>query len=282
MVPAAAATAGRVPLAGAVRLVPAHSGSLTVVGIGIAAGAHLTAETRSALERADEVLYVAADPIAASWLQTLNPRTRSLNPFYEPGLPREEIYSTIAEEIVKAAREGRRVCAAFYGHPGFLARPAHEAIARAREEGIAARMLPAVSALDCLFTDLGVDPADTGLQSYEATDFLLHARRPDTSAALVLWQLSVIGKTRWSPEPDYGGVRFLVEHLERWYPVEHEVIAYEASPFPGVPTPRIERVPLGELAEARLTPMSTLYVPPSTPPAVDPAAVDRLWPEGRE
>jgi uncharacterized protein YabN with tetrapyrrole methylase and pyrophosphatase domain len=228
------------------------------------------------------VLYVAADPIAASWLQTLNPRSRSLNPLYKRGVPRERIYSAIAEEIVRVARGGRHVCAAFYGHPGFLARPAHEAITRARDEGITARMLPAVSALDCLFADLGLDPADTGLQTYEATDFLIHARRPDTSAALVLWQLSVIGKTRWSPEPDYGGVRVLVEHLTRFYPVDHEVIAYEASPFPGVPTPRIERVPLGELPEARLTQMSTLYVPPSTPPAVDPAVVERLRPDGGE
>jgi uncharacterized protein YabN with tetrapyrrole methylase and pyrophosphatase domain len=279
-VPAPASTAGGGLPDGVGLAARTRPGSLTVVGIGIAAGVHLTAETRSALEEADEVLYVAADPISASWLQKLHPRSRSLNVHYEPGRPRERIYSAIAEEIVQAARDGRHVCAAFYGHPGFLARPAHEAIARARAEGIAARMLPAVSALDCLFADLGLDPADTGLQSYEATDFLVHGRRPDTSAALVLWQLSVIGKTRWSPEPDYGGLRLLVEHLLRWYPSEHEVTVYEASTFPGVASPRIERVPLGELAEEHITPMSTLYVPPSTPLAVDRAVVDRLWPEG--
>jgi hypothetical protein len=35
-------------------------------------------------------------------------------------------------------------------------------------------MLPAISAEDCLFADLGVDPADHGCPSYEATDFLVH------------------------------------------------------------------------------------------------------------
>jgi uncharacterized protein YabN with tetrapyrrole methylase and pyrophosphatase domain len=228
------------------------------------------------LEGADEVLYVAADPVAATWLQTLNPRSRSLHTLYEQGVNRDRIYSAIAEEILKPAREGRRVCAAFYGHPGFLARPAHEALARAREEGIDARMLPAVSALDCLFADLGLDPADTGLQTYDATDFLLRGRAPDTSAALVLWQLSVIGRTQWSRTPDYAGIRVLVEQLRRWYPSEHSVTVYEASPYPAVAAPRIDEVPLGTLAEEHITPMSTLYVPPASARAVDAELAERL------
>jgi len=34
-------------------------------------------------------------------------------------------------------------------------------------------MLPAISSEDCLYADLGVDPATTGNASYDATDFLL-------------------------------------------------------------------------------------------------------------
>jgi hypothetical protein len=34
-------------------------------------------------------------------------------------------------------------------------------------------MLPAVSAEDCLFADLGVDPGAAGCQSHEAADFLI-------------------------------------------------------------------------------------------------------------
>jgi hypothetical protein len=57
--------------------------------------------------------------------------------------------------------------------------------------GVSARMLPGVSAEDNLIADLGVDPA--GLQSYEATGFLVYKYRFDTSAGLVLWQVGVLG-----------------------------------------------------------------------------------------
>src|SRR2546429_6584747 len=52
---------------------------------------------------------------------------------------------------------------------------------QAREEGFEAEMLPAVSAEDCLFADLGVDPGDEGCQSFEATSFLLFRSEEHTS-----------------------------------------------------------------------------------------------------
>jgi hypothetical protein len=35
---------------------------------------------------------------------------------------------------------------------------------------------------------------ESGCQSYEATDFLVHRRKTDKSSALVLWQAGVVGK----------------------------------------------------------------------------------------
>jgi hypothetical protein len=54
------------------------------------------------------------------------------------------------------------LCVALYGHPGVFACVGHEAIERARAEGIDAQMLPGISAEDCLFAELGVDPAVGG------------------------------------------------------------------------------------------------------------------------
>ena len=69
------------------------------------------------------------------------------------------MYARIVGDILDAVRGGASVCAAFYGHPGIFVTPSHDAVRRARAEGYPARMLPAVSAVDCLFADLGVDPA---------------------------------------------------------------------------------------------------------------------------
>jgi uncharacterized protein YabN with tetrapyrrole methylase and pyrophosphatase domain len=251
------------------------AGALTIVGTGIAAGWHLTSESREALEGADLVLFLVAEPVAASWLSTLNPRSRSLARHYRPGATREEIYGSIVDEILEEVRAGGNVCVAFYGHPAVFVRPSHDALRRAVEEGFEARMLPALSALDCLFVDLGIDPADTGLQSYEATEFLVHERRPDPSAALVLWQISVIGQEGASPDADRRGLSVLAEYLAGWYPSDHEVVLYEASPYP-IASAAIQRLPLVELAQAQPSAMATLYVPPALTPRASAAMRERL------
>lgn len=251
------------------------SGSLTVVGTGIDLGGHLTPQARAAYAQADEALYLVGDPATMSWLERLNPRSRSLHILYEGGKARRETYEAMVEEILAPVRAGRRVCAAFYGHPGVFVYPGNEAIRRARREGFDARMLPGVSAIDCLFADLGLDPARSGCQIYHATDFIANRCRPDTSAMLILLQISVIGQLGYVEQPDWSRLPVLVDYLCELYPPDHEVIGYEAPPFP-ILEPVIARVPLSRLANAELTPAMTLVVPPATEPTADPTMLDRL------
>jgi hypothetical protein len=213
--------------------------------------------------RADDVLYVLADPAAATWLAALNPRARSLAALYRPGVPRGQVYEAMVEEILGAVRGGKRVCAVFYGHPGVYVQPSHEAVRRARAEGLAARMLPAVSAEDCLFAELGVDPGEHGWQSFEATDFV-RRRRPDPTAGLVLWQVDAIGRFDSARGPNPEGLRALAETLARTYPPEHEVVFYRASVYPTVPG-EATRLPLSGLASLSEAPAGTLYVAPVRP-----------------
>ena len=99
------------------------------------------------------MLHLVPDPVTRSWIERCNPRSRSLHGLYAPGKRRSDTYAEMVSELLEPVRAGREVCAAFYGHPGVFARPGHEAIRLARDEGFPARMLPAVSALDCLVAD---------------------------------------------------------------------------------------------------------------------------------
>ena len=85
-----------------------------------------------ALKAADEVHYVVTEAVGAAVLERLNPNTHSLQDLYRDGRPRREIYAEMARRIVEPAMQGKRVCAAFYGHSGVLCRPAHEALRMAR------------------------------------------------------------------------------------------------------------------------------------------------------
>jgi uncharacterized protein YabN with tetrapyrrole methylase and pyrophosphatase domain len=251
------------------------TGSLTVVGTGIQLATQMTPEARVVIKNADVVLSLVAEPVMEAAIKRLNPETRSLQEHYVVGESRAEAYEAMIVEILTHVRRGLAVCAAFYGHPGVFVAPSHEAVRRAREEGFRARMLPGISAEDCLFADLGVDPARFGCQSYEATDFLVHRRRVETTAALVLWQLGTVGNAAAAEEATPSGLGVLVDTLLALYPSGHEVVVYEASPYPGF-DPKMRRVPLSQLSPEHATAMSTLYVPPAETAEPDLTMLDRL------
>ena len=241
-------------------------GSLTVVGTGIRTVGQLTVEAITWIKLADVVLYLVADPVAEEAIRRLNPRgAMSLRGYYGEGVHRGQSYEAMVQHMLSCVRAGLRTCVAFYGHPGVFAYPSHEAIRRARQEGYPARMLPAISAEDCLFADLGVDPAVNGCQSFEATDFLLHVRTIDTSSQLILWQVGVVGDwTYKNAGYDLAAFPLLVGRLVELYGPAHEGFIYEAAILPGL-APTVTRIALGSMTAQYVNAGSTLYVPPVRP-----------------
>ena len=237
-------------------------GSLVVVGTGIRSPFHTTTEAIRHIERADRVLYLLAQDSPSRWIHERNPSALSLAPLYEEHEQRKDVYAAIVDEVLAPVRAGLDVCLALYGHPGVFVTPSHDVLARARAEGFMATMLPGISAEDCLFVDLGVDPADSGCQSYEATDLLIRERSVDPAVPLVVWQISVIGRFGTTGPINRHGLAVLADRLIESHGPDHEAVLYEASPFPVGPS-LIEHVRLRDLAEAGVTPLSTLYVPPA-------------------
>jgi len=62
--------------------------------------------------------------------------------------------------------------------------------AQARAEGFGTHMEPGISAEACLYADLDLDPGEHGVQSFEATQFLIQRRMIDPAGLLLLWQIS--------------------------------------------------------------------------------------------
>lgn len=241
------------------------AGTLVCVGVGMTLGAHLAPRARSHIEQADVVFSAMSDPLVELWVQSMNTDVRSLQPFYGEGKPRRDTYREMVEAMMGEVRKGRRVCGAFYGHPGVFAQVPHKAVAQARKEGFEAFMEAAVSAEDCLYADLGIDPGAFGCQHFEASQFMFYQRRVDPSAYLVLWQIGVAGDLTTGRLSTGAGIKqLLVDLLVADYPADHEVIAYEAATLP-IALPRIERLPLSDLPTATLSSATTLVVPPAVP-----------------
>lgn len=255
-----------------------EKGSLVCVGVGMMLGAHLTPRARACIEQADVVFAAVSDALVELWLQEMHPDVRSLQPLYAEGRPRIQTYRAMSEAMLIELRAGRSVCGAFYGHPGVFALAPHLAMKQARAEGFHAHMEPGISAEDCLYADLEIDPGDHGCQHYEASQFMFYRRRIDTSACLVLWQVGIAGDRSMSRFSTGAGHRALLLDalLEQGYPPDHGVIVYEAATSPLAPVPRIEKCRLQDLADVDLRLQTTLVLPPASAKELDGGMQARL------
>jgi Tetrapyrrole (Corrin/Porphyrin) Methylases len=242
---------------------PPGRGSLIVVGTGITGVGQTTLEAVACMQQAERLFYSVVEPTTELWIRGLNPQAISLSDLYGERKPRAETYAEMTGRLVTAVHDGFQVCAAFYGHPGMLVTASHQAIRLLRRQGYPARMLPGVSADGCLIADLGFNPGDCGMQSYEATEFLLSRRRFDPTGGLVLWQVGVLGESaaRQNITCRPERLQTLTDTLQRYYPPAHRVVLYYAPTFPANP-PIVKRVQLAKLPRARVYPMAMLYVPP--------------------
>ncbi|MEO8803780.1 MAG: SAM-dependent methyltransferase [Rudaea sp.] len=239
------------------------TGSLACVGIGITLGSHLSPLARSYIEQADVVFMAVSDGIVEKWIESMNADVRSLQPLYAEGKSRIKTYREMVNAILTQVRAGKKVCAAFYGHPGVFAWAPHKSIAIARNEGFVARMEPGISAEDCLYADLGIDPGAVGCQHYEASQLLYYKRRIDPSAYLVLWQVGVVGDRSLAQTATASAFRqLLVERLAQNYPLSHKVVIYRAATLP-IHAPHIKRIALGKLASAHIEAPDTLVIAPA-------------------
>lgn len=239
------------------------SGSLVCVGLGMTLGAHISPLSKSYIEQADVVFSAVSNGIVELWLQEMHPDVRSLQVFYQEGMSRNITYRNMVEAMLDEVKLGKKVVGAFYGHPGVFAKAPHEAIKQAQVLGYKAHMEPGISAEDCLFADLAIDPGKCGCQQYEASQFMFYQRNLDPAAYLILWQVGIAGdKSLGKFATGSAHRQVLVDLLLETYPADHQVILYEAKVLP-IDKVRTQAMTLSEFVHADVFMHTTMVIPPA-------------------
>lgn len=240
-----------------------QQGSLVIAGTGITVFEHITQEAIRAVRDADVVLHLLAEPFAREYIRRLNPRSVSLTSYLVPGVRRDRSHAAMTAAIMDEVRACKNVCAVFYGHPLQLVRPAQFAIAQARSEGFPVRVLPGVSAFDCLTADLGIDPAEGGCQLVEANDIMTREINLNSACHVIVWQIGLVGLPHHPPMKVDNTARIaeLAARLEKAFPRNRVGYIYEAAHLPGC-RPMIQEVKIRDLDQYRISPFTTLYIPP--------------------
>jgi tetrapyrrole methylase family protein / MazG family protein len=244
-------------------------GSLVLVGSGIKLLSHVTHEALVHIENADIVCYLSNDDFLSEWVVSKAKKSESLAAFYYKHEKRIDSYNAISNHVVSLVERGLNVCFLIYGHPSVFSYPGLASVKMLKKRGGVARVLPAISAEDCLFADLLVDPGSIGCLSYEASDLVVYDRVLIPSSHLIIWQISTVGEyTHYKGSQRSRNIKCLVDKLLKVYPRDHAVIVYVAARYPGF-EPVINRVLLKNLFEIEISRFSTLYVPPALQLSID-------------
>jgi uncharacterized protein YabN with tetrapyrrole methylase and pyrophosphatase domain len=224
----------------------------------------LTKAAQQAIATADCLYYLINDRLMAEWLAQLNPNSQSLAEAYYSHNERAPSYQAVTQVLIDAVHSGLNVCAIFYGHPTVFATPGLMAVKTLRHQGFRCQVLPAISAADCLFADLLIDPGQNGCQFYEATDFLRQHHPLHTASHLLLWQVSTIFADHHVDETCFDrrpGLLALQQRLLKYYPKNHPIVFYEAARHPGF-HPTVMHTTLATLAKINFPRHSILYLSP--------------------
>lgn len=245
---------------------PEHPGELTILGSGIET-VGFTSSDELRIREADKVFYCVADPATVVWLKNLRSDAYDLYVLYDDTKLRYITYMQMTEAMLHYVRKGQNVVAIFYGHPGIFVLSTHRAVQIGRREGHKVTMRAGISALDTLCADLGIDPSQPGMQTFEATDTLIRRRHLDPEIHLVLWQVGLVGDLGYRREGSLNsGFSVLLDYLEETYGPDHEVINYIGSRYPGI-DPICEKHTIASLrdpgTQSTVTGISTFYIPPA-------------------
>lgn len=251
---------------------------IAIVGSGIKTLSHLTTEAKAYITGADKVLHLVNEPMMQEWLEQNAKASRNLDEAYFSFDKRLDTYQALAKTIIDEFNHHDFICFVLYGHPTIFATIGLEALALAEQKQMTIEhvIIPGISAQDCLFADLKVDPGDSGCYSIDVNDLLLFDKTIEPHSHLILWQIGMIGNCgKPSYDVSRGNLLFLKERLLEYYPLNQKIYLYEASLYPAI-APKIECSILEKLEQLPFTPISSLYIKPLPQPDINEEALKRL------
>ncbi|MFB6176662.1 MAG: SAM-dependent methyltransferase [Halobaculum sp.] len=242
------------------------STDIYVTGTGMVGTRQFTRQVSSAFEQSETVYLVHGQgTVRRQVADRYDATVVDLTDEYEEGGPRDATYERMAEAVLSGAADASEpVSFALYGHPMVYVSPAQHVVERAPDRGLETTIYPGISAMDCLYVDLHLDPAANGIQMFEATDLLLREFEPTPDVPLMLWQIGSV-ETELYSTADNAPERFtrIREYLQRFYPDDHTVYLLRTATYPFTDSQQLPfQLSEFEAMHDRIGALHTLYVPP--------------------
>jgi len=226
--------------------------TITIVGLGPGDALHITREAWSALEKADEVyLRTEQHPAVKGLPDHLS--LKSFDHVYEQAQSFDQVYDTIAAQVVRLGQRPQGVVYAVPGHPLVGESTVTRILKLAEQTGLTVRIVNGVSFIAPILVSLRMD-ALNGLQMADAIEMAAQYHpplNPDVPAIIgQVYSREVATEVKLT--------------LMNQYPDDHPVKLMHAM---GTDQERVETLPLYELDHRDdVGHLTALYVPPLARP----------------
>lgn len=220
---------------------------ITIVGLGPGAFEQLTQEAVTVLAQAAEVwLRTARHPVVPHLPK--GPAIHSFDSLYEKAGTFEEVYATIAQQVLALGARAEGVVYAVPGHPLVGEATVTHILKAVRESAVPARVVPGLSFIEPTLTALALDALD-GLQIVDALD-IVGAHHPALNPDMPVLIAQVYSRAVASD------LKLVLMNL---YPDEHQTALVDAA---GTAAETVTWGPLYEIDRRDPTPLTSLYVAP--------------------
>jgi tetrapyrrole methylase family protein/MazG family protein len=219
---------------------------VTLLGLGPGDPQLLTREAWETLEAVSEVyLRTRQHPTVAGLPSHL--QVHSFDDLYEQLEDYEQVYAAIVERVLELGRRPEGVLYAVPGHPFVAESTSPEIARRAREQGLAVRVVEGLSFIEPTLTALGADllPRSSVMDALELA-VLHHPLFPPDAPALIaqLHSAELAAEVKIT--------------LMAVYPNEHPVRLVHAA---GTPDAEVEELPLYQIDRSiKIGPLTSLYL----------------------
>lgn len=160
-----------------------------LAGFGSSDALQLTVEAQQVAVRAGRILALDLPPRLKALLERQGVEVTDLASLYRPGAF-AEAYAAIAETVLARAAADPPALFLSQGSPLLMNAVTRYLMVEAKKRGLAVRTYPAVSPIDAVVAELGVDVGLSGLQTLSARGFLAKPGLVNVRMPLLLLQVA--------------------------------------------------------------------------------------------
>lgn len=236
--------------------------ALILAGYGLGDSLQITVESQRAMARAGRVFSIGLPPNLGALLRSQRIRCVDMSSCFEEGRPFTEVYLDVADAILRQAESDPPAVLLSEGNPLVSNALNRFLLMTAKERGLVTQVLPAVSPIDSLICQIGLDVGTFGLQVFDARRLYARELPVHPGVPLLLLQLAgvALAETSAAFDPRPEAYAPLTAYLGRFYPPMHVVVHLANSVNPQAAALSAAPLSAFDSLVPRFGPASTLFV----------------------